>query len=848
VGLVCITLLEGYFEGVRALIRALRELGCRAHIAVGGVMPSLAPEHVAVHLPEVSFICRGAGEVFVPRLAEIIGEGDVDQPLAPGQRDALLALDGLIAIDRAGGVVLCANTAQIVTVSDLDRVELDLSWLTRRHLHGGIELTTSRGCIHRCTFCSILGRESYQARSAGNVLEVLAQYEARFTELFGDAIPDDVWRVHMADDDFACDADRARAFFEAVLDTRFRLSSVQVSIADLCERVDGKLVPVPDKRLLDAIRPECFADHGRVFPERDFVADFATRQWSSYLQLGVESYSDRELIRLGKGYRRIHVRAIVAEMARRQLHMDGYFILCNADTTADELIDVVDEICRLKLRWATWFHVRFPIVPRLVSYFTSASHRRLVRKGRTHAMKLRELATVAGYPEFDYPFVDFDVPDDAWVDAVADVAWFTDEGRYTGSLDALRELWRARAAEATEADERRRGQQLVRRLDDRPRRLVFELLAHTRHVARTGPDPEWPDERVDEATAIDAAVAVLGPAPTWIEAYKRYDSNEVPRLVVIPTWQCELRCSYCYIPKQDGRVASLDVIEGAIDMLLASDRDRVILQFFGGEALLEFERLQHAIRYGNAAAAAADKGITYIISSNGWSLDADKLAWLADHPVELELSLDGPADIQARFRRSYERGANSYDNSVAHRAEAIKGSGLVHQVIMVVHPDVVDRMPESFWHIVGLGFERVQINFALGMVWTEQQKQSFATGLFAIGTELRQRWAAGERVMLVNLENAPMPIRLNAEITVDWDGAIYGGNAFLHETAHKAKFRVGHLDDLGNFERYWMDAPSNEELLEWSYPPDVTRNNLGIGAVFTSFLKWMHKAGLREVS
>ena len=34
--LVCITLLEGYFEGVEQLIRGLRERGCRAHIAVGG--------------------------------------------------------------------------------------------------------------------------------------------------------------------------------------------------------------------------------------------------------------------------------------------------------------------------------------------------------------------------------------------------------------------------------------------------------------------------------------------------------------------------------------------------------------------------------------------------------------------------------------------------------------------------------------------------------------------------------------------------------------------------------------------------------------------------------------------
>ena len=55
----------------------------------------------------------------------------------------------------------------------------------------------------------------------------------------------------------------------------------------------------------------------------------------------------------------MHVRAVVAELARRRLHMDGYFILANADTTADDLIDVLDEVCRLKLQFPRYFHVRF---------------------------------------------------------------------------------------------------------------------------------------------------------------------------------------------------------------------------------------------------------------------------------------------------------------------------------------------------------------------------------------------------------------------------------------------------------------------------------------------------------
>lgn len=842
IGLVCITLLEGYWHGVVQLIEALRSLGCRAHVAVGGVMPSLAPEHVAAHLPGVSFVCRGAGEIFVPALARIVGDGDVDTPLSQGQRAALLQLDGLIAVDRAGGVLIGARPDRTVRVADLDAIELRLSWLTERHLQGGLELSTSRGCVHRCTFCSILGRQTYQARSAANVLALLERYEQRFAEIWGEHVPGWAYRVHISDDDFACDPERVRALLPALLDTPFRLSSVQVSVADLCRREGPRLLAEVDETLLDALSPECFADHGLPLPESEFVADHRSRAWSSFLQIGVETYCDAELRRLGKGYRVEHVRAVVAALAARGLHMDGYFILANADTTASDLIEVLDEVARLKIQHPRWFHVRFPIVPRLVSYFTSASFRRLVRTDREHTLALRDHARIEGYPEYDYPFVDHDRPDDPWV-ACLDASFFTDAALYTGALVALRQRWLQHHRSLPPGPRRDRGQRLLRSLDDRPRRLIFSMLADALRDSR-GPPERRADPAGGAAQLLASAERILGPRADWMAALRRYASDEAPRMVVIPTWQCELRCGYCFIPKQDGRVMQPSTLEDAIELLLASDRQRLILQFFGGEALLQWPLLQHGIAHGARRAAEAGKQLSFIVSSNGWSLDADKLAWLADHEVKLELSLDGDRQTQNTQRPAAARGLDSYDNGIAHRAALIRASGLPHEVIMVVHPRSVVQMPDNFFHIVGLGFHRVQINFALGFAWSPDQQRAFAQGLFAIGEQLRHRWAAGEAVAMVNLESEPLPVRLNAELTVDWDGTLYGGNAFLHETEHKARFVVGHLDELGSFDRYWMDAPSNEALLAYSYPPQITENNLAVGRIMRSFARWMRKGGL----
>lgn len=834
VGLVCITLLEGYWQGVVSLVRELRALGCRAHVALGGVMPTLTPEHVAAHFPDATFVCRGAGEVFVPALARIVGDGNVDTPLTDGQVSALLAMDGLLVVDRAGGRVVSANSARVVTVGDLDTVDIDLTRVTARHLATGVELSTSRGCTHRCTFCSIIGRESYQARSADGILALLGRYDTHYTALFGagprDArgrntnAPRNAYRVHVSDDDFACDRARALAFFRALRTTPFRLSSCQVSIADLCRREGGKLLAEPDRELLDAITPDCFDDHGAALATRDFVADHRSRRWSSYLQIGVESFSDRELARLGKGYQRAHVRAIVADLAARGLHHDAYFILSNADTTFGDLVDVLDEVVRLKLRHPVHFHVRFPVVARLVSYFPSASYRRRLRHGQADTSVLRDHVSTPGHPEVDYPFVDHDEPRDPHTRAAVDAAFFTDERYYGGSYDRLHatlvQRWKAGDGEA---------EPLARMVDDRARRRVFELVDAARRAGRS-PTAGAPTE----AHARAIAESVLGPISDWLPAFQRYSQEGGARLVVIPTWQCELRCNYCYIPKQDGRVMSRATLERAIDLLLSSERDTLTLQFFGGEALLEWELVRHGIAWGAARAAARGKTLDFVLSSNGWSLDGDKLDWLAPYPVKLELSLDGDPQTQRLSRPARRVGEDSYENGISGRAAAIRASGLRHDVIMVVHPQQAHRLAHNYQHIVDLGFDRVQINFAQGKSWTVAQRQTFAAQLFELAKGLRER----PGVTLVNAENAPGPMRLNAEITVDWDGAVYGGNAFLHETEHKSRFRVGHLDDLACFDRYWLDAPANDDLVAWSYPPEVVANNLKVGAVMTSFLKW----------
>ena len=137
IDLICITLLEGYWEGVVRLIEHIRNVGSRARIAIGGVMPTLTPEHVAIHLKGISFVCRGAGEYFLPKLVQILGKTNIDTPLTDRQITDFAHMDGIIVLEEFRNQnqnenqkrLICGRSDKVVQVEDLSKVALNLNYV-----------------------------------------------------------------------------------------------------------------------------------------------------------------------------------------------------------------------------------------------------------------------------------------------------------------------------------------------------------------------------------------------------------------------------------------------------------------------------------------------------------------------------------------------------------------------------------------------------------------------------------------------------------------------------------------------------------------------------------------------
>lgn len=123
---------------------------------------------------------------------------------------------------------------------------------------------------------------------------------------------------------------------------------------------------------------------------------------------------------------------------------------------------------------------------------------------------------------------------------------------------------------------------------------------------------------------------------------------------LILTAACNLRCAYCYQDRRQPARMSWKTLKRAVDLLARSDQPRAVLNFFGGEPLLEFEMVRRAVLY--AESVLSHRVVRQFgLCTNGNLLDQEKLEFLDSHGVDLQLSFDGVAQAQD------ERAPGSFD-------------------------------------------------------------------------------------------------------------------------------------------------------------------------------------------
>lgn len=321
-----------------------------------------------------------------------------------------------------------------------------------------------------------------------------------------------------------------------------------------------------------------------------------------------------------------------------------------------------------------------------------------------------------------------------------------------------------------------------------------------------------------------------------------YQNIESFHLVILLTHACQLRCEYCRVRKFKGKMDDGMMMQ-AIRLLFSSWRNEIRLQFFGGEPLLEFALMRSGVQYAESLNKQAKKDISYIVSTNGIALRKDIVRFLKEYNFTVEISLDGCMETQLKNRKTHS-GSNYYALLLDNIAYAQK-IGLNHYIISVVTPGGVDNLFSNFMHIIGLGIRRIQINYALGILWTPQ-----AVGKLFAQIENILDFVSKHpdlRIELINL--TPLrrePAVLNTQLTADCNGDIFYETGICLEEDFlemKNNFFAGNVGKDRNINFFTPTRTfsfyllSNVYAAKKKYFRDIILNNIQVGVALRRRLR-----------
>ena len=185
-------------------------------------------------------------------------------------------------------------------------------------------------------------------------------------------------------------------------------------------------------------------------------------------------------------------------------------------------------------------------------------------------------------------------------------------------------------------------------------------------------------------------------------------------VTLIMTEKCNLNCIYCYEHNKTARSMSLDMAKKIIDKEFEVDDgfQCVEVDFFGGEPLLEFDKIVDLVEY--VKKQSYKKPYEFFVVTNGTLVHGRIKEWLIEHPeVVCGLSLDGNKKIQDMNR------SNSFDDI---DIDFFKKMYPLQEIKMTVSKESLPYFSDGVIFCHEKGF-KVSCNLACGIDWSDEISQ-----------------------------------------------------------------------------------------------------------------------------
>jgi len=190
---------------------------------------------------------------------------------------------------------------------------------------------------------------------------------------------------------------------------------------------------------------------------------------------------------------------------------------------------------------------------------------------------------------------------------------------------------------------------------------------------------------------------------------------DLKHLILEITQSCNFRCLYCIYGGlyESERLHNpvrmkFEIAKKAVDNLYEqccsryrTTKDKIVIGFYGGEPLIEFELVKKIIKYVNQLNFNKFGEFRFLLTTNGFLLNPEIVDFLVKENVKLDISLDGPEKEHNKFRLTA-NGSGSWRKVIQNAIYIYKNYPQYYSVNVgyntVIHPDHDLEIIEKYFY------------------------------------------------------------------------------------------------------------------------------------------------------
>lgn len=260
------------------------------------------------------------------------------------------------------------------------------------------------------------------------------------------------------------------------------------------------------------------------------------------------------------------------------------------------------------------------------------------------------------------------------------------------------------------------------------------------------------------------------------------------------TTGCNLRCRYCYEgTDKSATLMNMDIAMQCVNYIRQIEDPLVIIQFHGGEPLLNYDILRFLVH-----SILVNKGnkqkIMFGITTNATLLDDEKITFLSKYmDYGFSISIDGIKKVNDSMR-IYPGGGGTYDSIIDKVQEALKVNPNI-RLRMTFTSQTVSELSGSVEHLISIGGQQiVSIPDYFDRGWTEETMAIYRQQLSEIERMYREKELSKSNIEITLLENF---IFKKLKCTGGYDSIHISPEGHIFPCIYvvgKPKYKIGTLD------------------------------------------------------